>query len=184
MGHAAWDAYGEFAMTTAACATIEDLQLRYTCDTGVLMRRYERVGQLTGTSTDEYKAFTARLRQDCADWERLSARTDEPGGPGAGCWAGVQYMLWEPITFFARAYPEERWHGVENFDALLEEVHRTCRSFGPVGEELCRRQDGYHVAAVTDYQAADFEPVCMKLRDRVDACVRMANELLAYNTTR
>lgn len=184
MGHAAWDVYGDFAMTAQACATLADVQLRYSCDTGVLMRRYERNNRLTGTSTAEYKEFTAQLRQDCADWERLSPRIDEPGGSGAGCWAAAQYMLWEPISYLVRDYPEERWRGVENFDELLDEVYRTCASFGPVGEQLCRREDGNHIAAVVNYQPADFAPVCAKMRDRVQECVRKANELLVYNTTR
>lgn len=184
MGHASWDAYEDFAMTSQACGTIENLQLRYACDEGVLMRRYERGGRMTGTSTIEYKEFTARLRQDCTDWEKLSKRTEEPGGPGAGCWAAVQYMLWEPLSFLSRAYPDERWRGVENFDELIEEVLYTCKSFGPAGEDLCRGRDGYHVATVVNYKAEEFETVCRKLGDRVETCIKMANELLVSNSNR
>jgi hypothetical protein len=184
MGHAAWDAYEDFAMTTKACGTIEDLELRYSCDEGVLMRRYERVGGMKGTSTAEYKEFAALLRQDCKDWESVSPRIEEPGGPGAGCWAGSQYMLWEPLVFLSRSYPEERWRGVENFTELIDEMLATCASFGPTGEELCRLRDGYHVATVTDYRSEEFGPLCAMLRDRIEACVEKATQLTRENASR
>jgi hypothetical protein len=184
MGHAAWDAYGDFAMTTKACGTIEDLQLRYACDEGVLMRRYERVGGMKGTSTADYEELASRLRQDCKDWEAVSLRTDEPGGPGAGCWAAVQYMLWEPLGFLSRTHPEERWRGVENFTELIDVVLETCASFGPTGEELCRSRDGYHVAAITDYRSEEFKPLCTMLRDRIEECVEKATRITRENASR
>jgi len=184
MGHAAWDAYGDFAMTTKACGTIDDLQLRYACDEGVLMRRYERVGGMKGTSTADYAEHASRLRQDCKDWEAVSLRTEEPGGPGAGCWAAVQYMLWEPIGFLSREYPEERWRGVENFTELIDVVLATCASFGPAGEELCRSRDGYHVAAITDYRSEEFAPLCAMLRDRIETCIEKANQITRENASR
>lgn len=182
MGHASWDAYEDFSLTTAACATIEDLTLRYACDEGVLMRRYERIGGVKGTRTEDYKEFTARLREDCSTWAEVSQRTKEPGGPGAGCWSAVQYMLWEPIVYFARSYPDERWRGVDNLGELFEEMRSTCASFGPSGESLCRARDGYHVAAITNYVEGEFSEVCALLKDRVATCVAKAEELYKSNS--
>lgn len=184
MGHAAWDAYGDFAITTKACGTITALDLRYSCDEGVLMRRYERVGGIRGTSTADYKEYSAILRQDCKDWEAVSLRTEEPGGPGAGCWSAVQYMLWEPVVFLARAYPEERWRGVENFAEIIDEVLATCASFGPTGEALCRQRDGYHVASVADYRSEEFEELCTMLRNRIDECLAKAAQITSDNSSR
>ena len=183
MGHAAWDAFKDFKLTSEACRTIESLDLRYACDEGVLMRRYERIGSVKGNTTEDYKELTASLRKDCATWAEVAvSRADEPAGPASGCYAGVQYMLWEPIVVFTREYPEERWRGVPNMQELLDEVLYTCASFGKSGEDLCRARDGYHVATATNYKTEDFEQMCALLRTRVETCVELANKLTRENS--
>lgn len=183
MGHAAWDTFQALGPSADACGTIEQVGLRYSCDEGVLMRRYERQDPGLITTPEEYKAFTKQLREDCATWAATATQRDNDAyGPGTGCYSGVQYMLWLYPTWLARDHQVERWRAVPDFQAYLDELVATCASFGPGGNELCRGDDGNAVAVVADYKTEDFEVLCKMLGGDVAACVKQAFDLTNFNS--
>jgi hypothetical protein len=183
MGHAAWDTFGDLGKAADACGQIDDPTLRYSCDEGILMRKYERNDPGLVDTVAEFKEFTAQLRNDCAIWAKSTTlRSGDAFGPGTGCFAGVQYMLWLYPTQLAREYEQERWRKVENFQAYLDELASTCASFGPGGEGLCRAGDGAALAVIANYKVEDFETLCEMVRADVAACVTQAKNLMLYNS--
>jgi hypothetical protein len=179
-GHAAWDAYEDYAKTTEICGMWSDLEMRLACDEGVLMRQYERKlrppdgdGFYIGGDLDEYRTWAAYTVKICDTWEKVSTRSvDEE--PADGCHRGIQYVLGMAQTYLVRSEGLGDWRQIKDIQQWLGAFADACASFDERGEALCRATDGKSFASLAAYDLVGATELCNMLKDRRDICIEDA----------
>lgn len=184
VGHAAWDAYEEFAPAVAACSWWQDETWWFFCAEGIIMRVFQRLEPLdqfyAGTSAPEHMdRWVDEVTDICARWpETWPAGSVSPppvDDPRTGCWRGSMYLLMKPLGSALQRNANDWDAAAELQLELLPQIDDACGRFGSVGAELCRSHMGPFVGhfSTFDYDAATV--MCGVLRE-VDVCVEGAHE--------
>ena len=179
-GHAAWDAYEDYAKTTEICGLWTALEMRLACDEGVLMRQYERKlrppdgdGFYIGNNINEYRTWAAQTVKICDAWEKVSTRhVDEE--PADGCHRGIQYVLGMATTYLVRSEHLGNWREKTDIKQWLGAFADACASFDERGEALCRATDGKSIASIAAYDLVGATELCNLWKDRREACIKDA----------